>query len=94
MNLKNYIKDKQISIILRLVFLVFIIYILSLLQVENITINFILILWIVLTTIEMAHEYIKKASYYNKVVNILKGIDKKYLLPVLIDNPDFLEGKI
>lgn len=94
MNLKNYIKDKQISIILRLVFLVFIIYILSLLRVENITINFILILWIVLTTIEMTYEYMKKASYYNKVANILKEIDKKYLLPVLIDEPDFLEGKI
>ncbi|MGL4913383.1 MAG: sensor histidine kinase, partial [Romboutsia sp.] len=94
MNLKNYIKDKQLAIILRLVFVIFVVYILNLLQVENITINFIIILWIALNSIEIVYDYIKKASYYNKVTTVLKDLDKKYLLPVLIDTPDFLEGKI
>ena len=94
MNLKSYIKDKQLAIILRLVFVIFVVYILNLLQVENITINFIIILWIALNSIEIVYDYIKKASYYNKVTTVLKDLDKKYLLPVLIDTPDFLEGKI
>lgn len=94
MNIKNYIKDKQLHIILRLVFLIFVVYILNLLQVESITIKFIIVLWIVLNAIETIYDYNKKASYYKEVENILKDLDKKYLLPVLINKPDFLEGKI
>lgn len=94
MNIKDYIKDKQAYIVLRLVFLIFVVYILKLLQVETITIRFIVILWIVLNTIEFLHDYNKKKNYYNEVKAILKNLDKKYLLPVLINKPKFIEGKI
>lgn len=94
MNIKEYIKDNQLSIILRLVFIVFIMYILNLLQVDKQTKNFILILWMVLTSIDLIHSYYRKTNYYKKVNTILKELDKKYLLPVLIEEPSFCEGKI
>ena len=94
MKIKDYIKDKSLSIILRLIFLVFVIYILNLSRIENIAINFIITLWIVLTSIEFAHDYIRKNAYYTKVETSLKELDKKYLLPVVMEEPSFLEGKI
>ena len=94
MKIKDYIKDKSLSIILRLIFLVFVVYILCLSRVENITINFIITLWIVLTFIEFAHDYLRRYDYYTKVEASLRELDKKYLLPVLMEEPSFLEGKI
>lgn len=94
MNIKSYIKDKKLSIILRLIFILFIIYILNLIQVDKITKNFIMILWIALTSIEILYDYNRKFSYYNKVISLLQDLDKKYLLPVLIESPNFLEGQI
>lgn len=94
MSIREYIKDKQLYLILRLVFLIFVVYILNLLQVERITINFIIILWIVLNSIEIIYDYNKKASYYNGLQSILSDLDKKYLLPVLIQRPEFIEGQI
>lgn len=94
MNIKKYIRDKQLYIVLRLIFLVFVVYILNLIQVEVITIKFIIMLWIVLNAIEFIHDYNKKDSYYNDVENILRDLDKKYLLPILINRPEFIEGKI
>ncbi|MGL5650872.1 MAG: sensor histidine kinase, partial [Paraclostridium sp.] len=94
MNIKEYIKDKQFYIVLRLSFLVFVVYILGLLQVESITIKFIVILWIVLNSIEIIHDYNRKSRYYNETKNILNDLDKKYLLPVLINRPEFIEGQL
>lgn len=94
MNIKKYIEDKCLYIALRLVFIFFVVYILNLLQVEVITIKFIIMLWIVLNAIEIIHDYNKKARYYNEVENILIDLDKKYLLPVIINRPEFIEGKI
>jgi hypothetical protein len=53
-----------------------------------------MILWIALTSIEIIYDYNRKFSYYNKVISSLQDLDKKYLLPVLIEAPNFLEGQI
>lgn len=94
MNIKEYIKDNQLSIVFRIIFIVFNIYILSLLQVDKETKNFIIMLWIVLTGIDLTYYYCKKSNYYNKIKRILKELDKKYLLPVLIEEPNFSDGKV
>lgn len=94
MNIKEYIKDKQLYIGLRLVFLIFVVCILKLYQVEAITTKFIIILWIVLNTLEVTHDYNRKSRYYNEIKNILKDLDKKYLLPILINRPKFIEGQL
>ncbi len=94
MKIKDYIKDKSLSIILRLIFLVFVVYISNLFKVQNITINFVIVLWIVLTIMEFVYDYVRKNSYYTKIKTSLTELDKKYLLPVVIEKPSFLEGKI
>lgn len=94
MNIKEYIKDKQFYIVLRLSFLIFVVYILGLLQVEDITIKFIITLWVVLNAIEIIHDYNRKSRYYNETKNILNDLDKKYLLPVVINRPEFIEGQL
>lgn len=39
-------------------------------------------------------EYLKKKNFYNNLTKNLENLDKKYLIPEIIDKADFLEGKI
>lgn len=39
-------------------------------------------------------EYLKKKNFYNDLTKNLEKLDKKYLIPEIIDKADFLEGKI
>lgn len=40
------------------------------------------------------YEYIKKKIFYNKVAEDIEKLDKKYLISEIIDEPEFIEGKI
>ncbi len=94
MNIKDYLKDRSLEIFLNFMFFVFVIYILKLAYIERITIHFIVLLWIALTSISILYDYNKKKSYYNQLLLSLQELDKKYLLPVVINEASFLEGKI
>ena len=94
MNIKDYLKDRNLAILLNFIFFAFVIFILKASQVERITIIFTTMLWIVLSSIEIFYGYFKKKSYYDQVINSLNELDKKYLLPVVIKRPSFCEGKI
>ncbi len=39
-------------------------------------------------------EFYSKSSFYKQIQNNLEELDQKYLIPELIENVDFLEGKI
>ncbi|MGM9978824.1 MAG: ATP-binding protein [Clostridium sp.] len=39
-------------------------------------------------------EYLKKKNFYNNLTKNLENLDKKYLIPEIIDKANFLEGKI
>lgn len=94
MNVKDYLKDRNLAILLNFIFFAFVIFILKASQVERITIIFTTMLWIVLSSIEIFYGYFKKKSYYDQVINSLNELDKKYLLPVVIKRPSFCEGRI
>ncbi|WP_195237950.1 MULTISPECIES: ATP-binding protein [unclassified Romboutsia] len=94
MNIKDYLKDRNLAILLNFIFFAFVIFILKASQVERVTIIFTAMLWIVLSSIEIFYGYFKKKSYYDQVINSLNELDKKYLLPVVIKRPSFCEGKI
>lgn len=39
-------------------------------------------------------EYLKRRGFYNTLKSSMKKLDKKYLIPEIIDKPAFLEGRI
>ncbi|MCR5153530.1 MAG: sensor histidine kinase [Lachnospiraceae bacterium] len=40
------------------------------------------------------YEYRRKKDFYNKLVLSLKELDKKYLLPAMLEEPSFYEGRL
>lgn len=94
MNLKEFIKDKILTIIL-LVFAIITIEI-FLIPYENITFIKIYIPTIILGLylVGITIEYITRKRFYGEFVNTLNELDEKYLITEIIKSPDFTEGKI
>ena len=46
------------------------------------------------TAAALVLEYLQKRRFYQDLKNNLEGMEKKYLLPETLDEPDFLEGRL
>ena len=94
MKFKNYLKDNILSLTL-LTFTVISIEILLMIYNISVLIRiYIAVSILLIYLLGLSISYYKKKKFYGKVLKILEDIDKKYLLPEMIDAPDFLEGKI
>ena len=94
MKFSNYLKDKIIYISL-LIFGIISSEILLLSAKINIIIRiYVGIAPIILYLIAFLVEYYKKRKYYEQTKEKLEELDQKYLLPEVIDNANFSEGKI
>lgn len=94
MRLSEFLKEKIIS---------FIIIILAIITIEiflmpysiNTLINIYIPISILFSYFLIVFiEYLKKKNFYNNLTKNLQNLDKKYLIPEIIDKADFLEGKI
>ena len=94
MKFKEYLKDNILNFML-LTFTVISIEILLMIYNISVLIRICIAVSILLIyLLGLSISYYKKKKFYGKVLKILEDIDKKYLLPEMIDAPDFLEGKI
>ena len=55
---------------------------------------FIVFIYIVTNASVFIHEFFRKQSYYNRLLSILKELDKRYLISELAEEPGFAEGQI
>lgn len=67
---------------------------LSVLRQSAATIVSILILEALAVLLPVAVEYARKRSYYSRLLRSLDALDRKVLLCEVLDEPDFLEGRI
>lgn len=94
MNKKEYLKDKWLNIIILLAFYFVILLILLAFKVHiqaTIAISIIYILGILTTTIM---DYIRKKTFYQDLEKKLENLDQKYLIVEMLQEPNFLEGKL
>ena len=94
MKFRSFLKDNILSFIL-LIFVV--ISIETLLMIYDISIFiriYIAVSILFIYILGLFFLYFKKKRSYEKTLKTLDEMDKKYLLPEMIEKPDFLEGKI
>lgn len=94
MSILEYIKERKAIIIINN--FLFILVAITLIA-ANINIWLIVLIfstWIIPLITNILIEYFKQNKFYNDMISILEKLDKKYLLPEVIEEPDFLEGKI
>ena len=90
----DFIKEKVLTILLLTFALITIEIFLMAYAVDNFIKIYIPVVIIVLYLLSIVVEYYKKKKFYNNLYKTLDSIEEKYLIAEIIDNPNFLEGKI
>lgn len=94
MKFRSFLKDNILGFVL-LIFVI--ITIETLLMIYDISILiriYIAVSILLIYFLGLIFLYYKKKKFYEKILKTLDEMDKKYLLPEMIEKPDFLEGKI
>jgi signal transduction histidine kinase len=94
MGLTTFLKEKIISIVLLSIVNMFTVLLLYVLHTDLYAIIYLVILNICAYSIVLIYEYRKKIEYYKVLKSHLNSLDKLYMISEVIDEPNFLEGKI
>ena len=94
MNLKLFLREKAITILLLLFGIITIEIFLMAYNVGMFIKIYIPLIIIGLYVISIVIEYFKKKKFYDNLLKILDELEEKYLITEIINTPNFLEGKI
>ncbi|WP_455675091.1 sensor histidine kinase [Pradoshia sp.] len=94
MNIKEYVKDKLVFLLIHFILFVIISGIMLLISIDGRIIFLVFCIWFFPLLSYMMLEFIKWRSFYGELDSILDSLDKKYLLTEIVKEPDFIEGKV
>lgn len=93
MSIGEFIKDKTVIIISNMLIFIILAAVMVVINVSSVIIFFMFCVWFLPLISYMALEFIKCKKYYDEINSILDNLDKKYLLPVVIKEANFIQGK-
>lgn len=93
MRIGEYLKDKILVILLNILLFIVLAIILLIVNVKFIIVFFVFCIWFLPLGSYMAYEFIKYKNYYDEINSILEKLDKKYLLPEIMKEANFIEGE-
>ncbi|MGF7059604.1 sensor histidine kinase [Brassicibacter mesophilus] len=94
MNVKEYLKERFLFMFINVIGYFILAFVLAILEIKAIVIFLIFIIWFLPLTIYISIEFFKHKKLYTNMEETLQSLDKKYLLPEIMEKPDFLEGKL
>lgn len=94
MNIRDFVKERSMFILLNLAILVGTAILLKALRVDTYAIVFIFIINILGILCFHGYDYFRRKKYYDELMSNLKAMDKKYLISELMEEGDFVESKI
>ena len=93
MKIIKYIKSKALFLAINLLIFIIISAFMYSTDVALVIIFLLFCVWFLPLLSYMIIEYIKFKRYFNAVEAVLENLDKKYLLPEVIKEPNFIEGR-
>jgi signal transduction histidine kinase len=93
MSIGEFIKDKTTVILWNTLMFIILSAIMLVINVSLIIIVFVFCIWFFPLFSYMALDYIKHKKYFHEIDSILEKLDKKYLLPEMIKEADFIQGE-
>jgi len=93
MSIGEFIKDKTVIILCNMLMFIILAAIMLVINVGLIIIVFVFCIWFFPLCSYMAVEFVKYKNYYNEFDSILEKLDKKFLLPEMIKEADFIQGE-
>lgn len=94
MNLRDFIKERIVFIIINSLILLFTAILLIVLKVDSFAILFIVIINGAGILIYHIFDYLRKKQYYNEIKENMESLDKKYLISEVIEEGTFTESKL
>ncbi|MFQ6847995.1 MAG: ATP-binding protein [Clostridium perfringens] len=94
MNLRDFIKERIVFIIINSLILLFTALLLMVLKVDSFAILFIVNINGAGILIYHIFDYLRKKQYYNEIKENMESLDKKYLISEVIEEGTFTESKL
>ncbi len=94
MKLKNFLRDKLISIIIAVLTSAFCVSLFGVLGLGGYAAVFVAGLILLGQAAALAIEFFQKRAFYNTLLQSLEKLDRKCLLSEMIEEPSFYEGRI
>lgn len=93
MKIISYIKDKMIFLSINLLLFMIIVLIMYLSQISMVIVLILFYIWFLPLFSFMIIDYIQYKKYFNTLEKVLDNLDKKYLLPEVIEESNFTLGR-
>lgn len=93
MSIGEFIKEKIVIIMSNTLIFIILAAVMAIINVNSVIIFFVFCIWFLPLISYIALEFIKCKKYYDEIDNILKNLDKKYLLPEVIKEANFIHGE-
>lgn len=94
MKLLDFLKDRWLSLLAVLLISVFSAVLLVVLGAGGYAAGYVALLFLLGEAVALAVEYFQRKSFYSKLTDSLKRLDKKHLIAEMLPEPSFTEGKI
>ncbi|HAT4156696.1 sensor histidine kinase [Clostridium perfringens] len=94
MNLRDFIRERIVFIIINLLILLFTDILLIVLKVDSFAILFIVIINGAGILTYHIFDYLRKKQYYDEIKENMESLDKKYLISEVIEEGTFTESKL
>lgn len=91
--IKGFFKENGLNLSINFLFFVIIFGVFMYLRIPLVIILLTWFIWFLPLLAYMVLNYIKWSRYINDIRRVLEELDKKYLLPEVIDEPNFLLGE-
>ena len=93
MKIVDYLKDKSLYLAVNLMTFIIVDALMYFSNVSTVVIFMTWCIWFLPLLIYIIIEYIKYKKYFDNIENVLKSLDKKYLLPEVIEEPNSIIGE-
>ncbi|MDY4736136.1 sensor histidine kinase [Terrisporobacter sp.] len=93
MKIVDYLKDKSLYLAVNLMTFIIVAALMYFSNVSTVVIFMTWCIWFLPLLIYIIIEYIKYKKYFDNIENVLKRLDKKYLLPEVIEEPNSIIGE-
>ena len=94
MSIIEFIKERMIFLIINLIMFLLVAILMKIVKVSISIILIVFLIWFGPILIYIFLEFIKYRRYLNNLIKTVENLDKKYLLPEVIEEPRFQEARI
>lgn len=93
MNIIDYLKDKVLFLLVNFIIYFIVAMTMIIMDISKIYIVLIFLIWFGPLTIYLCIEGIRKKMFYDKIINVMEGLDREYLVSEVIKEPYSADGK-